>query len=95
MSYCRFGWDGSDVYVFPSSGGIECQWCGLLNDMGSFVAHCPEEMIAHLAAHRRTGHFVPQEAIDRLWNEIPGADKPVRQEPEELTRIRNMVRDAE
>lgn len=28
MSYARFGWDGSDVYVFTSSTGLEC--CGCL-----------------------------------------------------------------
>lgn len=28
MSYARFGWDGSDVYVFVSSDAIEC--CGCL-----------------------------------------------------------------
>lgn len=28
MSYARFGWDGSDVYVFTTSNGIEC--CGCL-----------------------------------------------------------------
>lgn len=29
MSYARFGWDGSDVYVFTSSQGIECCACVL------------------------------------------------------------------
>ena len=29
MSYARFGWDGSDVYVFTSSRGIECCMCVL------------------------------------------------------------------
>lgn len=29
MSYCRFGWDGSDVYVFTSSSAIECCGCAL------------------------------------------------------------------
>ncbi len=27
MSYTRFGWDGSDVYVFRSASGIECCGC--------------------------------------------------------------------
>ncbi len=27
MSYARFGWDDSDVYVFCSSVGIECCGC--------------------------------------------------------------------
>ena len=29
MSYCRFGWGGSDVYVFVSSSAIECCGCAL------------------------------------------------------------------
>ena len=28
MSYARFGWDGSDVYLFVASEGLEC--CGCL-----------------------------------------------------------------
>ncbi len=27
MSYARFGWDNSDVYVFRSRDGIECCGC--------------------------------------------------------------------
>ena len=29
MSYARFGWDGSDVYVFLSDSGYECCGCAL------------------------------------------------------------------
>jgi hypothetical protein len=29
MSYARFGWQGSDVYVFTSNQGIECCGCSL------------------------------------------------------------------
>ena len=29
MSYCRFGWDGSDVYVISTSNSLECIMCGL------------------------------------------------------------------
>ena len=83
MSYCRFAWDGSDVYVIPVQGGIECCACKL-NDK-NFQVVTPEEMIAHLALHRRAGQFVPFHAIDRLWDEIPGADKPAHPEPVELT----------
>ena len=82
MSYCRFGWDGSDVYVYPSGQGIECCGCKLKQN---FTAGTPEEMISHLALHRRAGHYVPPAAIDRLWNEIPGAQAPVTPEPAALT----------
>jgi len=80
MSYCRFAWDGSDVYVFPSGQGIECCGCKLQQN---YTAGTPEEMIAHLALHRRAGHYVPPEAINRLWHEIPGAT--TRREPEPTT----------
>jgi hypothetical protein len=36
MSYARFGWDGSDVYVFTSSEGIEC--CGCILQASEWVA---------------------------------------------------------
>ena len=74
MSYVRFGWDGSDVYVFDScSGRIECCGCRFGN---AFNCGVPEEMIAHLATHRRAGHFVPEYAITNLWNSIEGQTKP-------------------
>jgi hypothetical protein len=57
MSYCRFHWGGSDLYVFEYvEGGIECcgcrvseQWVYL--DIGEFLAHIDE--------HEKAGHFVP------------------------------------
>ena len=33
-------------------------------------------MIAHLAEHRRAGHYVPEDAILTLWEDIPGASAP-------------------
>jgi hypothetical protein len=73
MSYCRFGWDGSDVYVFfNSENKFEC--CGCLlknnNERGYFVCKTEKQMINHLLKHRKKGHSVPQEAIDRLSEEI-------------------------
>lgn len=74
MSYCRFGWGGSNVYVYESDAGIECCGC-CLGD--TFVAPCgvsfdegdhdnsPEhreaaiEMVRHLRRHRAAGHNVP------------------------------------
>jgi len=82
MSYCRFAWEGSDVYVYGSNRGLEC--CGCRFDEG-FIAKEPEEMIAHLARHRRAGHYVPQKAIERLWVEIPGAQRPSDGEPPTMT----------
>lgn len=76
MSYCRFGWDGSDVYVFESANGLACCGCRLHDD--GFLCAEPEEMIAHLVAHRRAGQFVPEHAIVGLWLDIPGAQRPRR-----------------
>lgn len=35
MSYARFGWDGSDVYVFRSKRALEC--CGCLLQQREYV----------------------------------------------------------
>lgn len=83
MSYVRFAWEGSDVYVFESVRGLECCGCRL-QDLG-FCCDEPEDMIAHLAAHRRAGQFVPDSAVLALWNDIPGALRPRRREPPSLT----------
>jgi hypothetical protein len=93
MSYCRFAWDGSDVYVYLSatSNRFECCGCVLATgDVGPSFA-TPEEMITHLAAHRRAGHFVPDYAITGLWSEIPGAIEPTTPEPEAFTRAKQSV----
>ncbi len=82
MSYCRFAWDGSDVYVFESSYGIECCGCAL----DGCTTQEPEEMILHLAQHRRAGHFVPERAILALCEDIPGAQRPRVAEPAGLLR---------
>jgi len=100
MSYCRFAWDGSDVYVFPTNNGqedvIECCGCKLVgHEWGHFDCKTPEEMIAHLAEHRKAGHFVPFYAIERLWEEITGADKPVHPEPKAITDAKKMMKEAE
>lgn len=89
MSYCRFAWGGSDVYVFESDRGIECCGCNL---DGSFVADTPEAMIAHLVQHKRAGHFVLPNVIEVLWSEIDGPNEPVRPEPESLTQCREMMK---
>lgn len=79
MSYCRFGWDGSDVYVYDdTSGGTTCCACLLSHSRINLATHA--DMIAHLERHREAGHEVPQYAIDDLResqdNEADGAAKP-------------------
>lgn len=72
MSYSRFGWGGSDVYVFMSVGGfLEC--CGCILDLGSetrepsFRAESTQAMVDHLEAHKKEGDHVPDDVIPALW----------------------------
>jgi|GEM_PF-1786803 len=69
MSYCRFWWDGSDVYVFESERGIECCGCKLPDHPPGFTVQTPEEMIEHLMEHRAAGHTVPEYALEELRRE--------------------------
>ena len=89
MSYCRFAWDGSDVYVYEGENGFNCCGCWL-NERG-FDCDTPEQMILHLAAHRRAGHFVPFHAVESMWNDIEGAREPVRPEPSALTAAKQAM----
>jgi hypothetical protein len=73
MSYCRFS--EGDVYMYPhTSGVIQCCSCRL-SQIGTgwfaddnFKTH--QDALAHLEAHIAAGHNVPQEAIERLREEI-------------------------
>lgn len=76
MSYARFGWDNSDVYVYYDTGGYyNCCACALRpstrpeNLLGVESFHCQTkaEMIAHLIdEHRAAGHTVPDDCIEEL-----------------------------
>lgn len=73
MSYARFGWDNSDVYVFLDVGGyLTCCGC-ILEPSGpdplafsSARFHTTAEMLAHLDEHRAAGHCVAEETIESL-----------------------------
>ena len=71
MSYARFAED-SDVYVYASeAGGIECARCRFIADTkepprNNAVMVDEDEMIAHLEKHRRAGHRVQDDALERL-----------------------------
>lgn len=79
MSYARFGWDDSDVYVFATNyegaDGWECCGCGMYEE--SFYTHLISVMIDHLKQHRERGHTVPQYAVDRLIAERDGIPYPL------------------
>lgn len=57
MSYCRFGWDDSSVYIIESGGSLECCGCSLsqnhwnYKDVAAFLAHLDE--------HEARGDVVP------------------------------------
>lgn len=72
MSYARFGWDDPAVYIYLSVGGwIECCMCFLDDhqDEGSFHAEDTQTMIDHLKKHEMSGHTVPQDVYERLWED--------------------------
>ena len=64
MSYARFGWEGSNVYVYADVGGyLNCCAC-ILGDDGRFYS--TGEMLNHLVKHRMAGHTVPDSCIEEL-----------------------------
>jgi hypothetical protein len=75
MSYARFWWEGSQVYVYDDvDGGITCDTCALAatdTEWPSFNCATRSEMAAHLVLHRAAGHNVPQYAIDNLLANNP------------------------
>ena len=93
MSYCRFGWDGSEVYVYESSEGIECCGCHLYPD-DHVVFETPEAMIGHLVEHRKAGFFVPEYAITGLWDDVEGAREPEGEEDKVFVDAKEMMNDA-
>jgi len=71
MSYARFGWNNSDVYVFLHvSGFLECCACLLVHDEWEpYGAKDTQTMVNHLKKHEAVGHTVPPEVYTRLWED--------------------------
>jgi len=71
MSYARFGWDNSDVYVFLSSNGLTCQSCILSDEDGitSFQADSTKKMVDHLKQHIKVGQTVPEDTIQLILDD--------------------------
>ena len=64
MSYARFGWEGSDVYVYEDYAGYyTCCWCVLDVDPKTPSAAI---MVEHLREHIVYGHTVPAQTIDAI-----------------------------
>ena len=71
MSYARFGWDNSDVYVYPTLIGnkpfIACAACYFGDELEpSYYAESTLEMLDHLKAHQKAGQLVPDETFDAI-----------------------------
>lgn len=88
MSYCRFGWDDSDVYVYSDvAGGWTCCACQLNTPAPGRIfppsanLNTPGEMAAHLRKHRDAGHTVPDYAIADLDAEEAAGVRNERVEP--------------
>ena len=71
MSYSRF--IEADVYVYLDVGGyLTCCACDIIETQdvwGNFRAYDTETMIVHLKEHRKRGDYVPNETIERLWED--------------------------
>jgi hypothetical protein len=87
MAYSRWGWDGSDLYVYMDTGGyLNCTACPLMplaenakiKMNQSFHAHSTMDMIDHLGEHMDAGHNFPDNIIaDILCDDeinFPGED---------------------
>lgn len=75
MSYVRFHWADSDLYVFGSVSGIECCGCRLVGMRGPWTYTDPAEFIEHVAAHERAGHVVKPGLAREVWEEWRDAEK--------------------
>lgn len=90
MSYARFGWEGSDVYVFLNVHGyFECCGCWMEpppetnpeSGFGmSFTCKDTQGMIDHLRKHEEEGHTVPDYTFERLEAEREENDQWIKGE---------------
>ena len=74
MSYCRVNGVDSDVYVIQTLDheGTPSWWCCGCHAPG-YSAKDRLTMVEHLLDHRKRGDLVPQDALDRLHQEIEEA----------------------
>jgi len=81
MSYCRWGENGSDVYVFGTGTGYVCMGCKFTKAKGdpaydTTFFHTRAGMLAHLYAHRAASDMVPEKALERLRREEAEENDP-------------------
>lgn len=93
MSYARFGWDNSDVYVFEHvSGFIQCCGCHLTKDnpdelFGFADLKTARLALEHLDEHVKAGDTVPASTFERIKEDHPDLDaeiQPYEREKSEL-----------
>ena len=80
MSFSRFGWEDSDVYVFEHVGGfIQCCGCPYTSkdDFGMYDAKTPRQMLEHLDMHEADGDSVWY-AKKNIIKEYPDLDIEIR-----------------
>ena len=74
MSYCRYGTDGSDLYIYEDTNNRKLCCCGCCFTVaGDFYSGSPAVMLRHVRRHLRQGEHVPQHAIDQLAREAASA----------------------
>jgi hypothetical protein len=80
MSYARFGWDESDVYVFlATEGHLECCACDLSSVGAGFAWFgSTAELVEHLRYHEQQGHVVPDETFAQLATDADANDEWIR-----------------
>lgn len=93
MSYARFGWDGSDVYIYEHVGGfIECCGCSLTKPedpheiFGFYHANTAREMLSHIDEHLAAGDTVPTDCIERIKQEHSDLDAQIQPYVEDPVR---------
>lgn len=101
MSYARFGWEGSDVYIYEHvSGFIECCGCSLVKPeddyeiFGFYHANTAREMLTHIDQHLAKSDTVPTDCIDRIKEEHPDLDAqipPYVRTPEQEARYQKLL----
>lgn len=79
MSYVRWGWENSDVYIFGGTYGegenfIECCGCPLNGDFEFIRFTNYGDLLRHIDDHRGAGDHVPRFVDERIREEISNPD---------------------
>jgi hypothetical protein len=82
MSYCRFGWESSDAYIFGTihndENVIVCCGCLLVRtDDAEGYAEFDNygDLLRHINDHRVAGHHIVEHVEERIRHEIDHPDQ--------------------